>query len=57
MIIGSLPFIMAVVIYAINPTYIMQLFIDPRGWLLVGGGLTSMALGLGVIAKMVRFEI
>jgi tight adherence protein B len=57
MIIGSLPFIMTVVIYVINPTYIMQLFIDPRGWLLVGGGLTSMALGLGVIAKMVRFEI
>ncbi len=57
MIIGSLPFIMTVVIYLINPGYIMQLFTDPRGWLLVAGGLTSMALGLGVIAKMVRFEI
>jgi tight adherence protein B len=57
MIIGSLPFIMSVVIYVINPNYIMQLFIDPRGWLLVGAGLTSMSLGLAVIAKMVRFEI
>jgi tight adherence protein B len=57
MIIGSLPFIMCGVIYVINPTYIMQLFTDPRGWLLVGAGLTSMALGLGVIAKMVRFEV
>jgi tight adherence protein B len=56
-IIGSLPFIMTIVIYIVNPNYIMQLFIDPRGWLLVGAGLTSMTLGLGVIAKMVRFEI
>lgn len=57
MIIGSLPFIMTFVIYLVNTDYIMQLFIDPRGWLLIGGGLTSMALGIGVIAKMVRFEI
>ena len=57
MIIGSLPFIMTVVIYFVNPNYIMQLFTDPRGWLLVAGGLTSMTLGLAVIAKMVRFEI
>jgi tight adherence protein B len=57
MIIGSLPFIMSIVIYVINPSYIMQLFIDPRGWLLVGAGLTSMSLGIAVITKMVRFEI
>ena len=57
MIIGSLPFIMSIVIYAINPEYIMQLVEDPRGWLLIGAGLTSMTLGLAVIARMVRFEI
>ena len=48
---------MCVIIYMVNPEYIMQLFTDPRGWLLVGAGLTSMTLGLGVMAKMVRFEI
>jgi tight adherence protein B len=57
MIVGSLPFVMAVVIYLVNPEYIMLLFIDPRGWLLLGAGLTSMTLGLGVMARMVRFEI
>jgi tight adherence protein B len=57
MIVGSLPFVMAAVIYLINPEYILQLFIDPRGWLLLGAGLTSMTLGLGVMARMVRFEI
>jgi tight adherence protein B len=57
MIIGSLPFIMFGVIYLIDPDYVMTLFVDPRGWLLLGAGLSSLGLGLGVMAKMVRFEI
>ena len=57
MIIGSLPFIMLLVIYVIDPTYIMKLFIDPRGWMLLGAGLTSLGLGIGIMSKMVRFEI
>jgi tight adherence protein B len=57
MIIGSLPFIMFLVIYVIDPVYIMKLFLDPRGWLLLGGGLTSLSLGLGIMSKMVRFKI
>ncbi|MDX1541434.1 MAG: type II secretion system F family protein [Geminicoccaceae bacterium] len=57
MIIGSLPFIMGTIIYLINPEYIGKLFTDPRGWVMIGIGLTSLSLGLGVMAKMVRFEI
>ena len=57
MIIGSLPFIMFGVIYVIDPDYVMKLFIDPRGWMLLAGGLTSLSLGLGIMGKMVRFEI
>jgi tight adherence protein B len=57
MIIGSLPFIMFGVIYLIDPEYIMKLFTDPRGWFLLAGGLTSLGLGLGIMAKMIRFEI
>jgi tight adherence protein B len=57
MIIGSLPFIMFGVIYVIDPDYVMKLFIDPRGWMLLAGGLTSLSLGLGIMAKMIRFEI
>jgi tight adherence protein B len=57
MIIGSLPFIMFMVIYLIDPGYVMKLFIDPRGWLLLGGGLSSLAMGVGIMSKMVRFEI
>ena len=57
MIIGSLPFIMFGVIYLIDPDYVMKLFVDPRGWMLLGAGLTSLGLGIGIMAKMIRFEI
>ena len=57
MIIGALPFIMFGVIYVIDPDYVMKLFVDPRGWLLLAGGGCSLTLGLGIMSKMVRFEI
>ena len=57
MIIGSLPFIMGIIISLVNPTYLQPLFSDPRGMMMVGVGLTSLLIGLGVMAKMVRFEI
>ena len=57
MIIGSLPFIMAGLIYIVNRDYIMILFTDPRGWIALSIAGTSMTLGITIIAKMVRFEI
>jgi tight adherence protein B len=57
MIIGCLPFVMAGLIYAVNPDYVMLLIEDPRGNLMMVVGLMSMALGIGVMIKMVRFEI
>ena len=56
-IIGSLPFVMAVLIYVVNSNYIMDLFIDPRGHFLIGLGLTSFAIGAFVMYRMVKFEI
>ncbi|HMB77257.1 MAG TPA: type II secretion system F family protein [Kiloniellaceae bacterium] len=55
-IIGSLPFIMTGLIYMTNEHYIMTLFTDPRGNLMVLGGLLWFAIGAGVMFKMVRFE-
>jgi tight adherence protein B len=57
MIIGSLPFVMAGVISFVNFEYINTLFTDPRGWVMIGVGLTSLLIGLGVMAKMIKFEI
>jgi Flp pilus assembly protein TadB len=33
------------------------LFTDPRGWVMIGVGLTSLLIGLAVMAKMIKFEI
>lgn len=57
MILGSLPFILFGVIYLMNPGYESMLFTDPRGRTILIGGLMIMAIGIGVMRKMVRFEI
>lgn len=57
MIIGSLPFIMCGVISFVNPGYMSTLFTDPRGWVMIGAGFTSLLIGLMVMAKMIKFEI
>ena len=57
MIIGSLPFIMCALISFINPRYMSTLFVDPRGWVMIAMGLTSLLVGIVIMAKMVRFEI
>lgn len=56
-IIGSLPFVMALLIFLVNPGYLSELWIDPRGAFLVFLGFCSFAVGIGVMIKMVRFEI
>ncbi len=56
-ILGSLPFVMFAIVQLLNPGYANELFVDPRGLLMVGFGITSMLIGIGVIAKMVKFEI
>jgi tight adherence protein B len=57
MIIGSLPFIMCALISFINPKYMSTLFVDPRGWIMIAIGLSSLLVGILIMAKMVRFEI
>ena len=56
-IIGSLPFVMFAILLLVNATYVLKLFHDPRGMMMVGAGLGSMTLGVLVMAKMIRFEI
>jgi len=56
-IIGSLPFIMFAILLMMNYGYASMLYTDPRGLILVGCGLASYAVGIGTMAKMVRFEI
>ncbi len=56
-IIGSLPFIMCLLIWFMNPEYIEGLFMDVRGQFMIGGALTMIAAGALVMTKMIKIEI
>ena len=56
-IIGSLPFIMFAILRMVSGNYVQTLFTDPRGTILLGIGLGFMVVGVGVMMKMVKFEI
>jgi tight adherence protein B len=57
MILGSLPFIMFLLLYLVNRGYMMQLVTDPRGMVLAGLGLCSLGLGVFVMIRMAKFPI
>ncbi len=56
-IIGALPFLVSLVIYAINPGYIMLLWTEPMGNVILYGGLLWMAIGMFIMKQMIDFEI
>ncbi len=56
-IIGSLPFALFGILYVLNQEYVMTLFTHRNGPYLVGVGFAMLGTGVGVMAKMVRFEI
>ena len=57
LIIGSLPFALFGILYMLNREYVMMLFTHPSGPWLVGTGFLMLGVGVGVMAKMVKFEI
>ncbi|MEA3052527.1 MAG: tight adherence protein [Sphingomonadales bacterium] len=56
-IVGALPFIVFVLIFFINPTYMHTFFSDQRLIIVGCGGLLWMGIGVFIMAKMVDFEI
>lgn len=56
-IVGSLPFIIFIMIYWINPKYLGGFFTDDRLIVTGLGGLVWMSIGGFIMAKMVSFEI
>ncbi len=57
MIIGALPFMMLALLMLMSPSYIMKLFIDPRGQMMLAAGLGSICTGAFVMWRMTQFEI
>ena len=55
-IIGSLPIIVAVLIYLSSPDYILLLFETKQGNMVLAGSLTWMMMGVGVMKKMINFD-
>jgi tight adherence protein B len=56
-IIGALPFIVATLVYLTSPDYIMILFTDSRGHLILGASAIWMSIGILVMRNMINFEI
>jgi tight adherence protein B len=56
-IVGALPFAMTAVLFIVNKPYIIQLFEDPRGHILIGAGLALQLIGIAWMMKMSRFEV
>jgi tight adherence protein B len=56
-IIGALPFIVATLVYLTSPAYMLILFTDPRGHLIMGASAIWMSIGIFVMRNMVSFDI
>lgn len=57
MIIGALPFVMLGLLTVMSPAYVMPLFSDPRGQVMLLIGLASISLGGVVMWRMTKFDI
>jgi len=57
MIIGSLPFAVGFMVYMTTPGYIMTLFTEPTGHMILFMGFCLMALGITVMRRMISFDI
>lgn len=57
MIIGALPFAMLGLLLMMSPDYVMPLFTDPRGHLMLMAGLGSITVGAFIMWRMTQFEI
>lgn len=56
-IIGALPFVMMAMLYVLNREYILTLFTDPRGHLLLYIAAGMLGFGATVMRKIVSFEV
>ena len=50
-------FIVATLVYMTSPDYMMILFTDPRGHLIMGCSAVWMSIGIFVMRNMINFDI
>ncbi len=56
-IITGLPFALALLLTFISPSYITPLFHEWLGYILIGMGLVSIAIGYGIISKITNIQV
>jgi tight adherence protein B len=56
-ILGSLPIVVTIILFMTSPNYIMVLFTDVRGLMLVAIALGMLVGGIGIMIRMAKFEI
>lgn len=57
MILAALPSCIALALFVLNGAYLQPLFTDPRGQVMAAAALTSVALGVFVMARMGRADV
>ncbi|WP_420556647.1 type II secretion system F family protein [Roseovarius sp.] len=57
MILAALPFCIALALFVLNGAYLKPLFTDPRGQVMAAGALTSVTLGVYLMARMGRPDV
>jgi tight adherence protein B len=57
LILGILPFVVAVLIFVTTPGYLVPLFTDPNGIALLVFGGVMLCIGAFIMARLIRFEI
>jgi len=55
-IIGSLPFIVAILVTLTTPSYLLPLFTTPIGMVMLGIAAIMMSIGILIMVKMVQFD-
>lgn len=56
-ILTCLPFVLALVIYLINPGFLSLLFTDPIGPMLIAGALTLMVVGIFIMSRIIKIRV
>ncbi|WP_227767452.1 type II secretion system F family protein [Zhaonella formicivorans] len=56
-VIGLLPVFLLFVLFLLNRDYVLVLFTNPLGLVLMGGGILSQAIGFSLIRKIVNIEV
>ena len=54
MILGGLPLVAGLGLYAVNADYMMVLFVDPSGQMILGAAILSLSIGMFVMRTIIR---